>query len=167
MHDFLKIQEDHSAKTQHCLPSALIVSKELVDDEQIYQQLQLASTSTSLASMAKFFSKCLVNLDAMSFQIDLKRTNMVANSKSSMSTVAANTTPTDNDSNDGDQDNDDEEEEDEEAESSLDSDGSLDELIKSKLNSSMRATTQSSTSTGTKEEEKVGIIQKGKMDFRT
>jgi len=81
----------------------LIVDKELVDSEQIYQQIQLYNneieSTSSISSLTKFFSKSLVALDSISFNIDTKKTQ-----SSDLNGDAANGTTTDNfddDSNDG------------------------------------------------------------------
>jgi len=53
----------------------LIVDKDLVDNEQIYQQLQLYNndTSSSIGSLTKFFSKCVLGIDSLSFNVELKK----------------------------------------------------------------------------------------------
>lgn len=110
-YDYLKVNEEEIS-SNHTNNSAtdsqiisvpeLIVDKDLVDSEQIYQQVQLYNnerdSSSSISSLTKFFSKSLVSLDSMSFNIDLKKTR-----SSSLDSDAAVGTTTDNfeDSNDG------------------------------------------------------------------
>lgn len=79
----------------------LIVDEKIVDTEQIYQQLQLYNneldSSSSINNLTKFFSKSLVAIDSISFNINIKKSGNNLNSD------AANGTTTDNfdDSNDG------------------------------------------------------------------
>ncbi|RNA06702.1 U3 small nucleolar ribonucleo MPP10 [Brachionus plicatilis] len=87
LYDFIKIQDDNDYITfssnkkipTPSQPSALpelIIDKNLVDLEQIYQQLQLynqnsdLTSSASINSLTKFFSKCLAQPEPMSFSID-------------------------------------------------------------------------------------------------
>jgi U3 small nucleolar RNA-associated protein MPP10 len=69
----------------------LVIDTSLVDHEQIYQQLQLYNndSSTSVLSMIKFFSKCLLNIDSFTFNLDMnaptkkdEKTNEAINKKS-------------------------------------------------------------------------------------
>ncbi len=89
--------------TDLCLPE-LIVDKSYVDTEQIYQQIQLynnqAESSSSLNSLTKFFSKCLIAIDSISFNIDLKKKRVVDGSANS-ETLNGTTTDNLDDSNDG------------------------------------------------------------------
>ena len=81
MYDYLKINEE--TLSEHTTASGgkfeslpeLIVEKNLVDNEQIYQQLQLYNSdkSSSINSLTKFFSKCVVGLDSLSFNVELKK----------------------------------------------------------------------------------------------
>ena len=81
LYDFLKVNEEalseHTTSSSSKLESLpeLIVDKNLVDNEQIYQQLQLYNndTSSSIGSLTKFFSKCVVAIDDLSFNVDLKK----------------------------------------------------------------------------------------------
>ena len=113
---------------QFSLPE-LIIDKTLVDTEQIYQQLQLYNndqSSTSINSLTKFFSKCLVNLDTLSFNIDLK-----SKKKSNGLNGTTNGTTTDNlDSN---EEADKEEDDDDDDDDGFNSDDSVDKLIKTKV----------------------------------
>lgn len=111
----MKINEDvlnelttrSNANKFESLPQ-LIVDKQLVDNEQIYQQLQLYNndTSSSIQSLTKFFSKCLVSIDSISFNVELKKTLINKNEQTN-----GNGTTTDNleddDSNDGEDEEDD------------------------------------------------------------
>ena len=156
MYDYLKVQDDElvgsimsstsnsasKSNAQYSLPE-LIVDSKLVDAEQIYQQLQLYNndqTSTSLASMTKFFSRCLVNLDGLTFNVDYSaKTKKTASNGNHQHTG----TTTDNlDSNeDADKEreyDDDDDEYSDNDDASNDSDNSLDKLIQSKLKSSLK-----------------------------
>lgn len=85
--DYLKIEGFDST-----LPE-LIVDRECVDLEQIYQQMQLfnASDSASISALTKFFSKTLLNLNSLSFGIDTSgAANAATSSKSSSATVSNN-----------------------------------------------------------------------------
>lgn len=97
LYDYIKIQDDNdyitsstsnkknslpSSSSQSALPE-LIVDKNLVDLEQIYQQLQLynqnsdQTSSASINSLTKFFSKCLVQIDTVSFNIDFSQKSSI------------------------------------------------------------------------------------------
>jgi U3 small nucleolar RNA-associated protein MPP10 len=82
----------------------LIIDTKLVDNEQIYQQLQLYNNeaSSSLGSLAKFFSKCLVSIDSVSFNVELKKSSRSASENGGTTTDNLE----DDDSNDGDEDED-------------------------------------------------------------
>jgi len=82
----------------------LIIDTKLVDNEQIYQQLQLYNNeaSSSLGSLAKFFSKCLVSIDSVSFSVELKKSSRSASENGGTTTDNLE----DDDSNDGDEDED-------------------------------------------------------------
>jgi hypothetical protein len=67
-YDFLKKTEDASDNNSDSLPELLIKN---VDDEQIYQQLQLHNKS-AYNSLLKFFSKCLVKPNEVSFNINME-----------------------------------------------------------------------------------------------
>ena len=141
LYDYLKIHDDdvttsHKSNTnnmQFSLPE-LIIDKNLVDTEQIYQQLQLYNndqSSTSINSLTKFFSKCLVNLDNLSFNIDLK-----SKKKSNGLNGATNGTTTDNlDSNEeaDKEEEDDDYDDDDDVDDGFNSDDSVDKLIKTKV----------------------------------
>jgi len=124
----------------HSLPE-LIVDSRLVDNEQIYQQLQLYNND-SIHSMTKFFAKCLLNVEQISFNIDMKKA--ISKSKKSQnnpgSLINTDNSNTNFDTNDeirdeSEREDDDEEEngDDDDDDGGLDSDDSLDDLIKSKL----------------------------------
>jgi hypothetical protein len=80
MCDYLNAEDDLSsgkvtingANSAPLLPSELIVDKNLVDNEQIYQQLQLynGDTLASLPSLSKFFAKCMLKLDSLKLNVD-------------------------------------------------------------------------------------------------
>jgi hypothetical protein len=83
MCDYLKAENDLSSSSGlkttvngidsvSLLPSELIVDKSLVDNEQIYQQLQLynGDTLASLPSLSKFFAKCMLKLDTLKLSVD-------------------------------------------------------------------------------------------------
>ena len=109
----------------------LIVDKDYVDTEQIYQQIQLynneAESSCSLNSLTKFFSKCLVDTDSIAFNVDLAKKR-----SSGLSSDTANGTTTDNidDSNDGEdeQEFEDDDDDDEVDEDDIDDNGDDDAL---------------------------------------
>lgn len=142
MYDFIKIQDDNdyiscsnNKKTQTVSQSSalpqLIVDKNLVDLEQIYQQLQLynqnsdLTSSASINSLTIFFSKCLLKPESITFNIDtVQNTTAKHQTNSSLS---------DDDSAQADVDQEDEEDFENEDEDK----DSIDDLInytKSKLN---------------------------------
>jgi hypothetical protein len=108
----------------------LIVDPKLVDCEQIYQQLQLYSNldndeSTSVNSLTKFFSKCLVQLNKLSFNVDLTKKslsngNLLLSSDSKLSANNEDSDEADREDESADETEDDEDEEEDEGEDSLD-----------------------------------------------
>ena len=155
-YDYLKINqnEDNNTSTTtatttvnqslYSLPE-LIVYTGLVDNEQIYQQLQLYNNEDqcSIQHMTKFFAKCLLNKDNLTFNVDTRK--MSANGmnggggggggerdKETTDNFDSNDEQENEREEDGDDDDEDEENDD------LDSDDSLDHLIKSKLKSSLK-----------------------------
>lgn len=105
----------------------LIIDKKLVDLEQIYQQLQLYNNldvredlaCTSISSLTKFFSKCLVQSSRLSFNVDMnegsKKAGKSINGSKSMSHSSDSKLSINNDESD-------EADEEEENESDLDDD---------------------------------------------
>jgi hypothetical protein len=106
IYDFLKIQDDDQVSSQAAVSNKtqskkqpknntssvislssdlpeLIVDKNLVDMEQIYQQMHLLFTNSNdttqlMSTFTKFFSKCMIQLDDLSFNIDLSQQNGTA-----------------------------------------------------------------------------------------
>ncbi len=119
----------------------LIIDKNLVDSEQIYQQLQLFNTSqdasSSINSLTKYFSRSLVNSDSISFNLDVKSTLKGKSISNGFNGSNNSNSPTDINSNDDADQSDDEEDDDDDDDDDL-SEGEEDEvdrLIKeSKLN---------------------------------
>lgn len=148
-YDYLKVNEEEISsdlsknsqkpviKRVSSVPE-LIVDKNIVDSEQIYQQLQLYNneldSSSSINSLTKFFSKSLVSIDSISFNIDVKKSGNSLNSDN-----VANGTTTDNfdDSNDGEDEDDELEDDDFESDDDINdesegelSDDSVDNMLK-------------------------------------
>ncbi|CAF0782907.1 unnamed protein product [Brachionus calyciflorus] len=144
LYDYIKIQDDNdyisssssintkkntssANSTSSALPE-LIVDNKLVDLEQIYQQLQLynqnsdLTSSASINSLTKFFSKCLVHSDSISFNVNLNENSISKNiSGSSLSNEDSVDAEADEEyEEEDDQDQDDDEELDEDDNDSLD-----------------------------------------------
>lgn len=153
LYDYLKAQDDNdyiSTKSPHTNPKIsqsnqssalpeLIVDKNLVDLEQIYQQLQLynqnsdLTSSASINSLTKFFSKCLVNMDMLSFNLDLSdslKKNSKNKSPSSNKHTGIGSSLSNDESVDAEADEEDEDQEDEYDDEQDDDADSIDNLIK-------------------------------------
>ena len=72
----------------------MIVDGSLVDTEQIYQQLQLynteADSANSINSLTRFFSKSLLAVDAMSFNVNKAKRQSGLDSDAALGTTTDN-----------------------------------------------------------------------------
>lgn len=160
LYDYIKIQDDHDdhlsrslgqtskshqSATNNASSTALpelIIDKNLVDLEQIYQQLQLynqnsdlSATSASINLLTKFFSKCLVQLDNISFNLDTKTPSKSLsvnslNKKTLASSIHSDLNSTNDNSVDAEGEEDDFEEEEDFEDDDEDDNESVDNLIK-------------------------------------